>query len=254
MAGGVGLCSLEQSRPTGNEQGVFLPSKRGHGGVMKICLTLLCLLVVCPLLPSQEATPLTPAPVEKVGELPPLTKALNEKAAVAFSKGDWASARKAYNEMIEMDPKNALVWANLGAVEQQAGDAKKAMECFEKSVEHNAALAQSWVALGLLRLEAGDTYLAMSAFSRAIHEDPEDPRAHNYLAIAAKNLGWADAAEAELQKALALKPDYGIAHFNLALMMLEQRPPAIELAKRHYDKALSLGVAKDEVLERRLKE
>lgn len=222
--------------------------------MMKICLTLLCLLVVRPLLPSQEASPLTPAPVEKVGELPPLTKALNEKAAVAFSKGDWASARKAYKEMIEMDPKNALVWANLGAVEQQAGDAKKAMECFEKSVEHNPALSQSWVALGLLRLEAGDTYLAMSAFSRAIHEDPEDPRAHNYLAIAAKNLGWADAAEAELQKALELKPDYGIAHFNLALMMLEQRPPAIELAKRHYDKALSLGVAKDEVLERRLKE
>jgi hypothetical protein len=37
-------------------------------------------------------------------------------------------------------------------------------------------------------------------------------------------------------------------------MMLEQRPPAIELAKRHYEKALTLGVAKDEVVERRLKE
>jgi hypothetical protein len=37
-------------------------------------------------------------------------------------------------------------------------------------------------------------------------------------------------------------------------MMLEQRPPSIELAKRHYEKALSLGVAKDEVVERRLKE
>jgi Tfp pilus assembly protein PilF len=64
----------------------------------------------------------------------------------------------------------------------------------------------------------------------------------------------ARAAEAELQKALELKPDYGIAHFNLALMMLEQRPPSIELAKRHYEKALSLGVAKDEVVEQRLKE
>ncbi|MBK8035938.1 MAG: tetratricopeptide repeat protein [Verrucomicrobiaceae bacterium] len=211
-------------------------------------------LLICPLLSAQETSPLTPAPVEKVGELPPLTKALNEKAAVAFSKGDWAAARKAYREMIEMDPKNALVWANLGAVEQQAGDAKKAIECFEQSVEHNAALAQSWVALGLLRLEAGDTYLAISALSRAIHEDPEDARAHNYLAIAAKNLGWAGAAESELQKALELKPDYGIAHFNLALMMLEQRPPSIELAKRHYEKALSLGVAKDEVVERRIKE
>lgn len=228
--------------------------KTAYDGGMKTALLLLCSLTICARLNAQEAAPLNPAPVEKVGELPPLTKALNEKAAVAFSKGDWALARKAYNEMIEMDPKNALVWANLGAVEQQAGNAKKAVECFEKSVEHNVALAQSWVALGLLRLEAGDTYLAMSAFARAIHEDPEDPRAHNYLAIAAKNLGWADAAEAELQKAIELKPDYGIAHFNLALMMLEQRPPAIELAKRHYDKALSLGVAKDEVLERRLKE
>ena len=94
---------------------------------MKNCLTLLYLLVFCPLLFSQDASPLTPAQVEKVGELPPLTKALNEKAAVAFSKGDWASARKGYKEMIEMDPKNALVWANLGAVEQQAGDAKAAV-------------------------------------------------------------------------------------------------------------------------------
>ncbi|MFM7604147.1 MAG: tetratricopeptide repeat protein [Prosthecobacter sp.] len=221
---------------------------------MKFCLLLLPLISFGHVLPAQEVSPLTPAPIEKVGELPPLTKAMNEKAAVAFSKGDWASARKAYLEMLEMDPKNALVWANLGAVEQQSGNSKKAMECFEKSVEHNTALPQSWVALGLLRMDAGDTYMAISAFSRAIHEDPEDPRAHNYLAIAAKNLGWADAAEAELQRALELKPDYGIAHFNLALMMMEQRPPAVELARRHYEKALSLGVAKDEVLERRLSE
>ena len=69
-----------------------------------------------------------------------------------------------------------------------------------------------------------------------------------------KEFGWADAAEAELQKAIELKPDYGIAHFNLALMLLERRPPALELAQRHYDKALALGVAKDEVVERRLKE
>ncbi|MBL9132729.1 MAG: tetratricopeptide repeat protein, partial [Verrucomicrobiaceae bacterium] len=123
-----------------------------------------------------------------------------------------------------------------------------------KSVENNPELVQSWLALGLIRLERGDTYLAISALTRAVHEDPEDARAHNYLAIAAKNLGWGDAAEAELQKSLSLKPDYGVAHFNLALMMLERRPPAIEMAKRHYEKARALGVEKDETVERRLKE
>ena len=47
-------------------------------------------------------------------------------------------------------------------------------------------------------------------------------------------------------------PDYAIAHFNLAAMYLEQKPPAKALARRHYDKALSLGAEKDEVLERKL--
>lgn len=203
---------------------------------------------------AQDAAQLNPAKMEKTGMLPPHTKVLGERAAAAFGKRDWPSARKAYEEMLEMDDGNALVWANLGAVEQQAGETKRAIECFEKSVRFNPQLAQSWTALGLLLQQQGDAYRAISCFARAIHEDPEDARAHNFMSIAVKGLGWADAAEAELQKALDLKPDYGIAHFNMALMHLERRPPALELARRHYEKALALGVAKDEVMERRLKD
>jgi len=203
---------------------------------------------------AQQTAPLNPANMNKTGMLPPHTKVLGERAVAAFEKKDWETARKAYLEMLELDDGNALVWANLGAVEQQAGKMKRAVECFENSVKYNPQLAQSWTALGLLVQQQGDAYRAISCFSRAIHEEPEDARAHNYLAITVKGLGWADAAEAELQKAIDLKPDYGIAHFNMALMLLERRPPAVELARRHYEKALSLGVAKDEVVERRLKE
>lgn len=203
---------------------------------------------------AQEAAQINPAKVDKTGMLPPHTKVLGERAAAAFGRQDWPAARKAYLEMLELDDGNALIWANLGAVEQQAGEAKQAIECFEKSVQINPQLAQTWTALGLLLQKQGDTYRAISCFTRAIHEEPEDARAHNYLAIAAKGLGWTDAAEAELQRAIELKPDYGIAHFNMALMLLERRPPAIELARRHYEKALALGVAKDDVVERRLKE
>ncbi|MFN0080664.1 MAG: tetratricopeptide repeat protein [Prosthecobacter sp.] len=212
------------------------------------------LLLVSAICQAQEAAPINPANMNKTGMLPPHTKVLGERAAAAFGKKDWASARKAYREMLELDDGNALVWANLGAVEQQAGEAVRAIECFEKSVQFNPQLAPSWTALGLLLQRQGDTYRAISCFARAIHEDPEDARAHNYLAIAAKGLGWNDAAEAELQRAIDMKPDYGTAHFNMALMLLERRPPAIELARRHYEKALSLGVAKDDVVERRLKE
>lgn len=219
--------------------------------LLKPALPLLLSAIICH---AQEGAPMSPANMDKTGMLPPHTKVLGERAVAAFGKKDWPAARKAYKEMLELDDGNALVWANLGAVEQQAGDVKKAIECFEKSVHFNPQLAASWTALGLLLQKQGDTYRAISCFARAIHEDPEDARGHNFLAITMKDFGWADAAELELQKAIDLKPDYGIAHFNMALMLLERRPPAIELARRHYNKALSLGVAKDEVVERRLKD
>ena len=166
---------------------------------------------------AQEAAPLplNRAPVEKIGSLPPNTMMLAQKAAIAFGKKDWLAARAAYQEMLKTDPGNALAWANLGAVEQQTGRVSEAIECFNKAVQHNPQLAQSWSALGLLHAGKGDTYLAISMFTRAIHEDPEDARAPNFLAIALKSLGWRDAAEMELIRALELNPTYGIANFKI---------------------------------------
>ncbi|MDB6073897.1 MAG: nrfG [Verrucomicrobiaceae bacterium] len=193
------------------------------------------------------------ADLDKTGTLPTATAALADRAARAFSKQDWPGARKAYREMLQSDPENALAWANLGAVEQQAGGRDAAAACFEASVRFNPKLAQSWLSLGLLYSGKGDHYRAMSCFTRALHEDPVDARAHNYLAIEAKDLGWVDAALSELQRSIEINPDYGIAHFNLATIYLEQKPPARSLAQRHYQRALELGLEKDEVIEQKLK-
>ncbi len=190
----------------------------------------------------------------KAGALPRNTEVLAKKAAAAFSERDWDKAREAYREMLKEEPVNALAWANLGAVEQQAGNLTAALEAFEQSVRFNPALVQTWIALGLAYSERGDKYRAVSALARAVHEDPTDPRAHNYLAIVANQFGWTSTAQSEFEKAIALKPDYGIAHFNLALTYLEQKPPVLELAKRHYETALKLGVARDEIVDRKLAE
>lgn len=189
----------------------------------------------------------------KIGRLPDRTSGLSDLAAQAFARRDWDKARQAYREMLEAEPDNPLTLANLGAVEQQAGRFKEAKNYLLRAVKINPALQQSWLALGLVCHEMGDSYFAVSAFSRAAHEDPTDARAHNYLAVVARSLGWLDAAEAELQRAIELKPDYANAHFNLALMYLDRKPPATELARRHYSRAVALGAAKDELMEERLK-
>ncbi len=224
-------------------------------GVKPILFSFLSLLFSLMLHAQDKPTAtLERLPVGNVDPLPDHTLILARKAADAFAKRDWDSARAAYREMLSLDEKNALAWANLGAVEQQSGRPQEAITCFENSVKYNPNVAQSWNALGLIYHGKGDTYLALSKFTRAIHEDPTDARAHNYLAIACRSLGWHTAAESELLRAIELNPEYGIAYFNLALLYVDQKPPSIELAKRNYQKALSLGVEKDEILERRLKE
>ena len=190
----------------------------------------------------------------KTGTLPANNTTISELAAQAFGRKDWEAARKYYEQMLRDDPLNALTHANLGAVEQQAGRLKEAQALFSRAVAINPDLQQTWVALGLVSYEKGDLYYALHAIGRAIHEDPTDARAHNYLAAVSKKLGWLDAAEAELLRAIELDPSYGNAHFNLCLMYLERKPPALELAKRHYEKAVALGAARDELVEEKLKE
>lgn len=233
-----------------------------HAGMTFRLIALATLCTCCPLLSAADkpkadsnakaGVKLGGGDLNNAGLLPPTTTSLAAKAAHAFSKKDWATARKAYREMLVLDAENALTWANLGAVEQQSNHPDEAAKCFEASVRYNSQLVQSWIALGLIYSGKGDHYKAVSSFTRALHEDPTDARAHNYLAIEAKELGWNDTALSELQRAIDINPEYGIAHFNLATMYLDQKPPATTLARRHYDKALSLGLEKDEVLERRL--
>ena len=93
---------------------------------------------------------------------------------------------------------------------------------------------------------------AVSCLARAVHENPTDARTRNSLAIILKKAGWRDAAESELQKALDLDPRYAEAHFNLAVMYLDRRPPPLEMARRHYEAARALGAEPDKDLEAQL--
>jgi tetratricopeptide (TPR) repeat protein len=106
----------------------------------------------------------------------------------------------------------------------------------------------------MVHYQRDEFYRALSAVSRAVAEKPDDARGHNHLAAVNKALGWTTAAEAELQKALDLDPGYAEAHFNLALLYLERKPPAVEMARRHYLQAVELGAPGDELVEKQLKE
>ena len=96
----------------------------------------------------------------------------------------------------------------------------------------------------LFKFEEHDVFLPMMVLPLA--------SAHNYLGITASQKGWQEAAEKEMLEAIASNPNYADAHFNLAVVYSTSQPPAKELARRHYEKALALGAPPDPTLDKLL--
>ena len=217
-------------------------------------LPIVTLMTLGPLA-AQEKPPLEKGTADKdaVGELPPLTSETNRRAAAAFARQDWKTARELYEEVVRFAPDNALALTNLGTACFQSGDHKAARTHLEKAVELQPRLTSAKVTLGITYFLLEDHYLAISTLSRAVHDAPTDATAHNFLAVALRHKGWIDGAEEELLEAIRLSPEYAEAHFNLALVYLEREKPALELARRHYYHALELGAAPDKVVEKQLK-
>jgi Flp pilus assembly protein TadD len=174
------------------------------------------------------------------------------RAVGAMRAGDWKAARTAWETVLRAEPANAAALANLGKVLCQLQDYPAAQTVLEKATALKPSLSDSWLMLGQTWLARQSPMMAVSCMARGVAENPSDAGGHNSLAIALKQAGWTDAAEAELQKALDLNPAFGEAHFNLAVMYLERKPPSLEMGRRHYRRALELGAMADPVVAKQI--
>jgi len=168
----------------------------------------------------------------------------------AFTAKDYPTARGAYEKALAVDPDNLVALVNLGMVEFQSGDNAKARELLEKAVRLRLDTAPAWLTLGIIHMDADRFPEALATLSQAALLDPENPRVRNFLGVVIGRQGWIDGAQQELRRAVELDPAYADAHYNLAAFYLEEKPPAVELARRHYFKALELGVEKDAAMEK----
>jgi Tfp pilus assembly protein PilF len=178
-------------------------------------------------------------------QAPAEAQQIANRALAAFSKGDLATARKDFLKVLELVPGNVPTTINLGLLEYRAkkfAEAEKLLKTVLKS-EPESGLA--WLILGVIYYDQDKLDAALGALAQAVYFEPKDARAHHYLGVTIGRKGWYSGAEDEMRKAIALAPDYAEAHFNLAVFYLQRTPPAVELARRHYQQALDLGAAPD---------
>ncbi len=136
---------------------------------------------------------------------------------------------------------------NVGALSALAATqiAQDHLDEAEKSLQQALAASPNDPAslslMGTLKYRQGKTDESVEVLSRAASADPKNAEVQNYLGLSLSQKGLRAPAEAALRRAVLLQPNYGSAHYNLAVIYLSQQPPMVELARWHYQKSLASG-------------
>jgi len=126
-------------------------------------------------------------------------------------------AESSYRRAIELDPRLACAYTNLGNMRYRAGAAEDARVLYEKALELEPDQPEAHYNLGFLSFEEGEPADAIPRFERAIELDPDFGDAHFNLAMALEEVGRMESARPHFAAYLALEPE----------------GPWAELARRH---------------------
>jgi Flp pilus assembly protein TadD len=174
-------------------------------------------------------------------------------AKEAFERNDYREAERVYEGMLAKAPNNVYILSNLGVVYFRNEKWKLAEESLKKAIAVAPEDVFSWCTLGIVDYQEKRYDDAINSLTRALAINPKYAVAHNYLGITASQKGWQDASIKELETAIDLDPNYGDACFNLAVVYAMENPPNKDLARKYYQRAISLGAEPDQGLEQLLK-
>lgn len=111
-----------------------------------------------------------------------------------------ARVRHAYETALELDPRLAAAWTNLGGLLAEVGQLEEAQEHFEEALRHDPDQMQARLNLAeLVLLQAGPAE-AVPAYREVLRRDPDYHEAHYGLARALLQQGSKGEALAHLER------------------------------------------------------
>jgi superkiller protein 3 len=122
---------------------------------------------------------------------------------------------------IELDPKYAFAYGNLGRALIAKGQVDEGVACCRKAVELDPNHSGAHTSLGIAHLETGQLVEAIASFKRAIALDSRNAAAHNNLGNALGAGGQLDEAIAWCRKAIDLDPTNARTYTNLGAWLFE---------------------------------
>jgi tetratricopeptide (TPR) repeat protein len=159
-----------------------------------------------------------------------------------YTKARLPEARKAFQRLLDLDPRDVRAENNLGLILETEGQPGAAIEAYRQAIawQQNSLhpSEQPYVNLGSLLAEQGQTKEAIEPLQKAVEVAPGNAYCHLKLGEYYRKIGQLDGAQRELEKATQLEPDNAIAHYQLGRLYKETR--AVDRAQAEFDRAEEL--------------
>ncbi len=168
-------------------------------------------------------------------------------------QGRLDEAIEAYGIALQMRPLLTEAHLNLGVAQFLKGQYEAAERCFQEAIAANRDYTLAYLSLGKLYEHLERWPESMGAYQEALRCDPSNPALHLNVGVLLARMGNVRALEA-FERAIRLYPEYGEAHYHLAVALSVMEPPPMARVRRHLDEAVRLGWVPDPAFVQRVEE
>ena len=132
---------------------------------------------------------------------------LYREAKAAEAAGNLGEAEARYKSMLQLAPRMAAAYNNLGSVYIQQREYQKAVEALEKGLKIDPTMHSASALLGIAKYEMGDYGAAQPHLEKALRANSKDNNAEMFLAKALIQLSKLEAAAVHLQQLSQRQPE-----------------------------------------------
>lgn len=184
---------------------------------------------------------------EQAAKLEAVRETFNN-GVTAYNGGQYDVAASAFEEVVQVDPSQGAIWANLGNCYNKLNQLDKSLEAYGKAVElepENPAFLQN---MGSVYAAKGETDKARELYEKAASfaaaTNPADAAVNYYnMGVTYINAGKNQEAAEALEKAIELDPTHGDSHYQLGITYIGLNK--MEDAIDHLKKCVELAPASE---------
>lgn len=149
----------------------------------------------------------------------------------------WSSESELYQRSLRTSPKSAVLYLNLGVMNDEQGYARIASEFYEAAITLQPAYLQAHINLANAYMKTGRLDDAATEYKQVLSYDPGNLGAQLKLGEVLARKGDYDSALSLLMRLAREHPDSSEIETNLGILLYQRKDPA---AREHFAKALQI--------------